>query len=237
MKRISRAQHLRDTETSETFAFNQVALFGSIHYGMFFQPTFAFVAPVGPADNQLLRGQEFMNARVKEVASIRVDWNALAATVGAYLPVVVTRYILATNDTFPAVFPNPPTVAAYAFLPSATANRWFSNFSSNQQRWVVNSDNVTLVQKKRWRISPPGRNNDDIVGNVSTVVVKGNKFFKGKKEFEDTSGISGVDGHIELKGWNFYTVWIYSFEADVTLSGDSEFITVTVDNYTYFKDP
>lgn len=207
---------------------------------MMFQPTFAFVAPVGPADNKLLEGEEFMNARVKEIATISVDWTAMAAVTGGVQPVNVARFILATNDVFPALFPDPPTVAAYRFVPSATQIQWFHNTSSNFNRWVLNSDNVTLVQKKKWRMSPPGAPvsiGTGEPGRSTTLTVKAGKFFKGKKTFEDTSGQTGIDAKIILKGWNFYTVWLWYFDEQATISEDNTFLTVTVDNYTYFKDP
>lgn len=237
VRRITKAQHLRDTETKKTVAFNQNLFLGNLPFEIWWQPTFAFVAPVGPVANELLEGEEFMNARVNEVATISVNWLNLAAATGAVRPIRVTRYILATNN-LPGTVIFLPAVSSYAALSTVQQQIFFQNIPSNFNRFVVETENVTVVQRKTWRIAPPNAPVVQNITNVTTKIVKPKKFFKGKKEFEGIQGISGVEANVVLKGWNFVTVWLYHFEEPVTVGGDAPpFMDVIVDNYSYFKDP
>lgn len=238
VRRITKAQHLRDTETKKTVVFNQNLFVGIAPYEAWAQPTFAYVAPVGPVANELLQGEEFMNARVKEVATISVNWLNMAANLGVVQPITVTRYILALNNALTAVY-NPPTPTPYTAVSVPQLQFHFQNVPSNSNRWVVETENCTVVQKKKWRFNPPNfYNTVEDVTSVSSRVVKPGKFFKGKKEFEGTQGSGGtVTGNVALKGWQFWTVWIYHFDQPVSPSTSAPFIDVVIDNYTYFKDP
>lgn len=187
--------------------------------------------------NELLAGEEFMNARVNEVATISISWLNLAAATGAVRPIRVTRYIIAANN-LPGTAVNPPAVANYLALSTTQQQVIFQNIPSNFNRFVVETENVTVVQKKTWRIAPPNMPVDQNVSNITTKIVKPKKFFKGKKEFEGTQGYQGIDANLILKGWNFFNLWMYHFEEPVVVGGDAPaFIDLYIDNYTYFKDP
>lgn len=215
-------------------AFNILTAIGS---SATLQDTFVYnplaLLVVGPADNQII-GNEIIDPMVVIKLNVTVNWGVF--NISTWVPgpptIQVDVCLIACNEQFNAPVPRLTSVSE--------DNSLFIRHPDEYHLHQFNSQNVTVIKRKRLRFSPKSIVTSAVIGNsVETKVTKLVKRLKGKKQYEATINASGTytqTGY--LKGWNYYVLVITTAAGNTTGTGTLPVnpIRCVGDTYMYYKD-
>lgn len=178
-------------------------------------------------------GTEVTNVLARYTVYGTVFWNRILNLFGGVNTLFFEAAIIATNDQIstsgPAIYPV-----------AASGPNWFYNFQAYDP--VFNGNNVRVLKRKRWTLSPPSLTNS-ATGSTTSGAVSYSKTlkvrFKGKKEYEEgPATVTGAPAPTRyLRGWNYYLICGVGLGVNQNPSTTQNIVDMYVDSYMYFKDP
>lgn len=203
---------------------------GAINQDIFMANAFGFLA-VGAGDEQFT-GNEILDPMVALKLSVRINWGPLSEATGVMPTIRVDAYLIAVNDQHGStVTPRLTSLAEDAGL--------FMRWPDMDMNWMMNSQSVTVIKRKRVMFSPRDVNSVLNVNALETRTVKIAKRLKGKKEFETSFATNGSQSRSPyLKGYNYYWLVVTQGNANYAAAPPSGINPIVVggDRYVYYKD-
>jgi len=195
---------------------------------------FSFLAP-GVTDETFM-GNEIIDPLLVFRGAVTIDWLALSRA-AQYTPTVeFDVWLIAVNDQTSIITPRSTTTPEDTGL--------FIRYPGRNMTPVMNTQNVTVLRKKRIRFSPReiGTASASSTGysQLETRNFKITKKLRGKKEFETTVpnvAVPTATPQAWLKGYNYFWVMTKMQNAGFPAAAINQPIDVEVDRYVYFKDP
>lgn len=194
---------------------------------------------VGPGDTEFI-GNQIIDPLIALKLSVQINWLALQQALLATPTVLVDVMLIAINDTIVnASAPGQPRLTTLA-----EDSTFFVKHPSIDQRWMLNSQSVTVIKRKRLKFScrdiPTVVNTSTGANTFSpleTRVIKISKRLRGTKTYETQFSTGGVETRQPfLKGWNFYWLCINQTNATYVNAVTANPVRLIGDRYLYFKD-
>ena len=174
-------------------------------------------------------GNQIVDPLVALKLTVAVNWGALTGA-GNFIPTVrVDAYLIAINDQLSATTPRLTTLGE--------DENFFVRHPTNDLRWMLNSQSVTVIKRRKVMLAPRGLNSFLNYQAYESRVIKMSKRLRGVKTFEQSNTALGVENtSLFLKGFNYYWLVVYQANVNVATAVVNNPIRISGDRFLYFKD-